>query len=97
MPAARKNKTPEASESRRKPARVPIYRKIFLELRRRIQDGEFKLGQYLPGERELCDAFDISRIDLDSGFVRGGGGHRERDQHVLAVSWIACSDVGISP
>ena len=62
MPAARKNKTPEASESRRKPARVPIYRKIFLELRRRIQDGEFKLGQYLPGERELCDAFDISRI-----------------------------------
>ena len=43
-------------------ARAPIYKQIFLLLRKKIYDGEYVVGQYLPGERELCEMFGISRI-----------------------------------
>lgn len=42
--------------------RVPLYHQIFLILRSKIFDGEFGPGSYLPGERELGETFNVSRI-----------------------------------
>ena len=44
------------------PEREPLYRRIFVQLRKKIRDGEYIVGQYLPGERELCESYGISRI-----------------------------------
>ncbi len=43
-------------------SRTPIYHQIFLLLRSKILEGDYTEGQYLPGERELCEIYGISRI-----------------------------------
>lgn len=42
--------------------RVPLYHQIYLILRSKIFDGEYGPGSYLPGERELGETFNVSRI-----------------------------------
>jgi GntR family transcriptional regulator len=42
--------------------RSPLYHQIYLILRSRILDGEYAPGDYLPGERELEEMFQVSRI-----------------------------------
>lgn len=42
--------------------RAPLYHQIFLILRSRILDGEYQPNDYLPGERELEELFNVSRI-----------------------------------
>lgn len=42
--------------------RAPLYRQIFLWLRNKIVDGEFRDGSYLPSELEVASAFGVSRI-----------------------------------
>lgn len=42
--------------------RVPLYHQIYLILRSKILDGEFRPGDYLPGERDLERMFQVSRI-----------------------------------
>jgi len=41
---------------------VPLYHQIFLIMKAKIVEGEYGPGAYLPGERELCDAYNVSRI-----------------------------------
>jgi GntR family transcriptional regulator len=42
--------------------RTPLYHQIFLILRSKIFDGEYRPGAILPGERELVEMFGVSRI-----------------------------------
>ena len=40
----------------------PLYHQLFLVLKRKIEIGEWRLGWRLPGEAELAEFFDVSRI-----------------------------------
>src|SRR3982074_1043124 len=40
---------------------VPAYRQIADALREQISAKEFKAGQKLPSERELCEMYDVDR------------------------------------
>lgn len=42
--------------------RAPLYHQIFLIMRSKIFDGEYGPGALLPGERELGEMFNVSRI-----------------------------------
>ena len=42
--------------------RTPLYHQIYLILRSKILDGEYGPGEYLPGERDIEQLFDVSRI-----------------------------------
>ena len=43
---------------------VPLYRKIYLDLKKKIQDGDYVSGQKLPYERELCDLYGVKRVTI---------------------------------
>ncbi|MBX2954042.1 MAG: GntR family transcriptional regulator [Leadbetterella sp.] len=40
---------------------IPRYKQIQEDLKKRIQKGDYKVGDYLPSEHELCSAFTITR------------------------------------
>lgn len=42
--------------------RTPLYHRIFLVLRNKIEDGEYQEGEYLPSEREIEAEYGVSRI-----------------------------------
>jgi len=42
--------------------RSPLYRQIFLILRNKIVEGEYRDGSFLPSELEIANAFAVSRI-----------------------------------
>jgi len=43
-------------------ASKPMYEQIFEALRERIRLHEYKIGERVPSEKELCDEFGVSRI-----------------------------------
>jgi GntR family transcriptional regulator len=43
---------------------TPLYHQVYLVLRERIRAGEFRLGDILPGEQDLCGLFNVSRITV---------------------------------
>jgi GntR family transcriptional regulator len=43
-------------------SRAPLYHQIYLILRDKILKGEYARGSHLPGERELGEIFNVSRI-----------------------------------
>ncbi|WP_338119273.1 GntR family transcriptional regulator [Paenibacillus polysaccharolyticus] len=43
-------------------ASKPMYEQIFESLRERIQQHQYKIGDRVPSEKELCDEFGVSRI-----------------------------------
>jgi len=43
---------------------VPLYRKIYLDLKKKIQEGVYVSGQKLPYERELCDLYGVKRVTI---------------------------------
>ena len=43
---------------------VPLYRKIYLDLKKKIQDNVYVSGQKLPYERELCDLYGVKRVTI---------------------------------
>ena len=43
---------------------VPLYRKVYLDLRERIEKGEFVPGERLPYERELCQHYNVKRVTV---------------------------------
>jgi GntR family transcriptional regulator len=43
---------------------TPLYHQLFLVLRERIRSGEFPLGAVLPGEQDLTQVFNVSRITV---------------------------------
>jgi GntR family transcriptional regulator len=59
----RKSATGSSRRSRIDPAsRVPLYHQILVILRNQIFSGELQLGAVLPGEQELAELFNVSRI-----------------------------------
>lgn len=42
----------------------PLYRKVYLALRDRIEQGEYPKGSLLPTESELEDLFNVSRVTI---------------------------------
>jgi len=42
----------------------PIYQQIKEIIRRKVEDGEFKPGQRIPTEYELCDMYAVSRAPV---------------------------------
>lgn len=43
---------------------IPLYKKIYEDLKGRIQAGEFAPGQRLPYERELCQHYGVERVTV---------------------------------
>lgn len=43
---------------------TPIFKQISQQLRRQIEQGKLQLGDVIPGERELAEALNISRMTL---------------------------------
>ncbi|MFE6073780.1 GntR family transcriptional regulator [Paenibacillus sp. NPDC057886] len=43
-------------------ASKPMYERIFEALRERIEGQQYKVGERVPSEKELCDEFGVSRI-----------------------------------
>jgi len=48
----------------------PLYFKIEMDLRKRIQAGEYTPGQLLPSERELVKTYDVSRLTVREAINR---------------------------
>ena len=43
---------------------VPLYRRIYLQLRQRIISGEWAGGALFPTEQELCETLSVSRVTI---------------------------------
>ena len=43
---------------------VPLYRKIYLDIKKQIQNNELKPEQKLPSEQYLCQKYNVSRITV---------------------------------
>src|SRR4051812_789136 len=43
---------------------TPIFRQIAEQLRKQIENGELHFGDVIPGERELAQAWNVSRMTL---------------------------------
>ncbi len=43
---------------------IPIYHQLYECLKKRIKNGEFKVGEYLPSENSLADFYDVSRLTV---------------------------------
>ena len=43
---------------------VPLYRKIYQELKQKILNGEYAVNQRIPYERELCQQFSVERVTV---------------------------------
>ena len=67
----------------------PLYRRVFIELRRRIEDGKLPIGTPMPSEAELSAMFGASRITVRhslrlleaDGYVR-----KERARRTVVVA-----------
>jgi GntR family transcriptional regulator len=42
----------------------PLYHKIYVDLKRRMESGEFKPGDYIPTEKQLQDYYSVSRTTV---------------------------------
>ena len=49
---------------------VTLYYQVELQIRRLIENGYFKSGDVLPGERELIDTYNVSRITIRKALER---------------------------
>lgn len=45
-------------------AAMPIFKQIAEQLRHQIENGELRFGDVIPGERELADSLNVSRMTL---------------------------------
>jgi len=43
---------------------TPLYHQIYLALKKHIRAGDFAFDSVLPGEKELCRLYDVSRITV---------------------------------
>jgi len=47
---------------------VPLYRQLYYQLRRAIEEGEFEVGRKLRSERQLAADYGISRLTARRAF-----------------------------
>lgn len=52
-----------------KTRRVPFYRQCAEALRRAIEDGTYKIDEYLPPERQLSEQLGVNRLTLRKGLL----------------------------
>ncbi len=72
---------------------IPLYRQIQDRLRARIESNEWRVGERLPTEQQLCDQFGVSRITVvralnrlaDEGLIIKAQG---RGTFVSAPKWM---------
>jgi GntR family transcriptional regulator len=75
----------------RRPGAIPLYREIEASIRGDIESGRYAVGDDLPTESELCEAYDVSRFTIrealrrieDAGYIRR---HQGRGSRVTACS-----------
>ena len=46
---------------------VPLYRKIYTDLKNKMEEGVYRAGEKLPYERELCEMYGVKRVTKGSG------------------------------
>jgi GntR family transcriptional regulator len=45
-------------------SRLPLYHQVELDMRRRVEDGQWRAGDRIPSESELCEHYGASRITI---------------------------------
>ena len=55
---------PAATSAPAAPGPLPRYHRVYLQLRQRLQSGEFAPGQPMPGENALAAEYGVSRLTL---------------------------------
>ncbi|WEK36039.1 MAG: GntR family transcriptional regulator [Candidatus Pseudobacter hemicellulosilyticus] len=43
---------------------LPLYRQLFVDLKKQIDEGKYKVGALLPSENELCAAYKTTRLTV---------------------------------
>ncbi|HMR82417.1 MAG TPA: GntR family transcriptional regulator [Niabella sp.] len=43
---------------------LPIYRRLYVDLKKGIDNGKYKTGDLLPSENELCEAYSTTRLTV---------------------------------
>lgn len=43
---------------------VPLYRKIYTDLKNKMEEGVYRAGEKLPYERELCEMYGVKRVTI---------------------------------
>ncbi len=43
---------------------MPVYKKVYMEIKQMIKNDDFKTGAFLPTESELCEKFNTSRTTI---------------------------------
>ncbi len=51
-------------------APIPLYFQLQEILRDKIQNGQWKPGDYLPSEEELCSEYNLSRVTVRNALGR---------------------------
>lgn len=47
---------------------IPIYIQIQSEIKKKMEDGVWKVGTSIPAERQLAEMFHVSRMTVDKPF-----------------------------
>lgn len=45
-------------------SRLPLYHQVELDMRRRVEEGQWRAGDRIPSEAELCEHYGASRITI---------------------------------
>jgi GntR family transcriptional regulator len=43
---------------------IPLYKKIYFDIKQAIKDGKYPVGSFLPAEAELCEQYSASRTTI---------------------------------
>ncbi|WP_166350466.1 GntR family transcriptional regulator [Phytoactinopolyspora limicola] len=49
---------------------VPLYMQVERDLQRRVDVGEWKAGEQLPAEEQLCEVYNVSRVTMRQALAR---------------------------
>jgi GntR family transcriptional regulator len=68
---------------------VPLYKQLFMLLKKSIERGNYKADEQLPSERELMDKYSVSRITVIAAtqeLVRSGMAYRIRGKGTFVAA-----------
>lgn len=79
---------------------VPLYQQCADIIRKRIEHGDYRPGEFIPPERALCLEFDVARLTLRKslaelirdGYIQSmaGAGNRVLDRNQTILKTIGC-------